>query len=66
MILASDASENTTDRIISLCKKSNIKYVIIGKKEELGNAVGKGLSSIISITDLSFSEAIVNIIDKIV
>lgn len=64
-ILSSDASENTKDKITSLCENNNVKYVIIGTKEELGNAVGKGLSSMICITNHSFSEVIINIIAKI-
>lgn len=65
VIVSSDASENTKDRILSLCDSHKVKYYIIGKKQELGYALGKNLSSIISITDSKFSEAIKDIIEKI-
>lgn len=64
VIVSSDASENTKDRILSLCDKHGIKYYVIGEKQELGYALGKSLSSIISITDIKFSEAIIDIIEK--
>lgn len=64
VIVSSDASENTKDRILSLCDKHNVKYYVIGEKQELGYALGKSLSSIISITDLKFSQVIKDIIEK--
>ncbi len=65
IIVSSDASENTKDRILSLCEKHKIKYYLIGDKQELGYALGKSLSSIISITDIKFAQVIENIIEKI-
>ena len=64
VIVSSDASENTKDRILSLCDKHKVKYYLIGEKQELGYALGKSLSSIISITDIKFSQAIIDIIEK--
>lgn len=65
IILSEDASDNTKDKIISLCDKHKIKYYIIGEKQKLGYALGKDLLSIISITDYKFAEAIIKIIDNI-
>lgn len=65
VILASNASDNTKDRIIPLCKKHNVEYYIFGEKEQLGYAVGKSLSSIISITDLKFSHVIKDLIENL-
>lgn len=65
VIVSSDASENTKDRILSLCNNHNVRYYVIGEKQELGYALGKSLSSIISITDSKFSEVIKDIIEKI-
>lgn len=62
VIIASNATENTKDRIIPLCEKNNVAYYILGEKEQLGYALGKSLSSMISITDLKFSEVISKII----
>lgn len=65
IILSEDASDNTKDKIISLCKNHKTKYYIIGEKQKLGYALGKDLLSIISVTDEKFAQAIVSIIDKI-
>lgn len=65
IILSQDASENTKDKIISLCEKHKIPYEIISEKQELGYAVGKNLSSILSVTDTKFAEVIANIIKDI-
>lgn len=64
IIISEDATDNTKEKIISLCKKNNVEYHIVGEKEELGHAVGKSLSSIISITDSKFSKVIADIINK--
>ncbi|KNF08861.1 ribosomal L7Ae/L30e/S12e/gadd45 family protein [Gottschalkia purinilytica] len=63
LLLASDASDNTKDKFISLCNRKKIKYVIIGKKHELGGSIGKDIAATISITDDSFTKAVLNIID---
>ena len=65
VILSEDASDNTKDRIISLCKNHDTRYYIIGEKKKIGYALGKDLLSIISVTDLKFANAIVDIIDRI-
>ncbi len=65
VILSVDASDNTKDKIITLCDFHKVKYYTVGNKQELGYSVGKNLSSIISITDLKFSEVIADIIEKI-
>lgn len=62
LILAEDSSENTQKSFLKLCEKNNIKYIIVGEKEKLGHSIGKNLTAIISIRDLNFSNAILNII----
>lgn len=64
LILAQDASDNTKDRFISLCKKKQIKYYIIGSKSEIGNAIGKSFTSTICIVDNRFSNTILDLIEK--
>lgn len=65
VILSEDASNNTKDRIISLCKNHKIKYYIIGEKQKLGYALGKDLLSIVSVTDFKFANALIDIIIKL-
>lgn len=66
LILASDASYNTKNKFIGLCDKKNVKYFEIGLREDLGTAIGKGLTSVISIRDEAFSKALVKIINEII
>lgn len=63
-IISEDASDNTKKKFFSLCKNKNVKYVLIGTKNELGNSIGKSLISTIAITDQKFSENLMLIIDK--
>lgn len=65
LIIAMDASNNTKVKFQSMCNQRKTKYIEIGEKEELGEAIGKGLSSVISINDEAFSKAILKIIDEI-
>jgi len=66
LIIALDASNNTKKKFYSLCKKEKVKFIEIGLKEELGIAIGKGLTSVISVNDEAFSKALVKIIDEII
>lgn len=66
LIIASNASLNTKEKFINLSNKNNVKYYEIGLKEELGSAIGKGLTSVISIRDEAFSKAIIKIIEEII
>jgi len=64
LILASDASDNTKDRFMSLCSKNNIRLIIFGYKAELGSAIGKGLTSIVAVVDDRFSNTLLGVISK--
>lgn len=66
LIMASDASYNTKSKFQGLCSKKNVKYFEMGLKEDLGMAIGKSLTSVISINDEAFSKALVIIIDEII
>ncbi|WIV10901.1 ribosomal L7Ae/L30e/S12e/Gadd45 family protein [Proteiniborus sp. MB09-C3] len=66
LIIASDASYNTKNKFLSLCDKKNTKYIEVGLKEELGVAIGKGLTSVISINDEAFAKALFKIVDEII
>ncbi|SDY84543.1 Ribosomal protein L7Ae [Proteiniborus ethanoligenes] len=66
LIIALDASDNTKNKFKALCNNKNITYVEIGSKAELGLAIGKGITSVISINDEAFSKALYKIIDEII
>lgn len=61
LIIAEDASENTKKRFINQCDKNNIKYIIKGEKDDLGNSIGKDLISTIAIVDENFVNPIINL-----
>jgi ribosomal protein L7Ae-like RNA K-turn-binding protein len=64
MILASDASDNTKDKFMSLCNKNNIKLITIGSKTDLGSAIGKSLTSTVVVVDDRFSSTLLDVISK--
>lgn len=55
LIIAEDASDNTTKRFADRCKYRDIPYEIFGMKEELGRAIGKAERSVIALQDEQFS-----------
>lgn len=65
VILAEDLSENTLDKMISQCKKYDVKHKIFGKSDELSHCVGTMGKGIFGITDNRFSKIIYEEIDRI-
>ncbi|EOD00622.1 L7Ae/L30e/S12e/Gadd45 family ribosomal protein [Caldisalinibacter kiritimatiensis] len=59
LIIAINASQNTKDKFMSLCKRYKIKYILFGDKELLGKSTGKESISIIAITDKQFTESLI-------
>lgn len=62
LIIASDASENTTNKFIKLSKRYGIKYIHFGDKSSLGSSIGKGLISSIAVCDDNFSKALLKLL----
>ncbi|RKD34477.1 L7Ae/L30e/S12e/Gadd45 family ribosomal protein [Thermohalobacter berrensis] len=62
LIIAKDASKNTKEKFIKLCNKYNVKYIEFGQKDSLGNAIGKGLISVIAICDNNFAATLEDIL----
>ena len=58
VIIAADASENTKKHFTDMCRYRSIPFMLCGTKEELGRCVGNGVTSILALTDPSFSEEI--------
>lgn len=59
IIIAEDASDNTKNKFIRLSKESNIPFVIFGKKQELGEKIGKPDRAILAINDINFVNGLI-------
>ncbi len=64
VLVTEDASDNTIRKIETALHGSNIPMIRFGKKEELGQILGKAFFSVIAITDQSFSERIKELIKQ--
>ncbi|KXG76925.1 putative ribosomal protein YlxQ [Fervidicola ferrireducens] len=58
VIISEDASFNTKDKFISICKSRGINCIIYGTSDVLGKSIGKEARKIIGITDKNFSKEI--------
>jgi ribosomal protein L7Ae-like RNA K-turn-binding protein len=58
VIIAGDASDNTCERLASLANNNNLPFLVYGKKEEIGKAVGKNPRASVCISDRNFAQAI--------
>jgi ribosomal protein L7Ae-like RNA K-turn-binding protein len=56
VIIASDASSNTSDKTLGLCGAKDVKTLRFGSKNELGNCLGREMFSVIALTDKRFSD----------
>ncbi len=60
VLIAADASDNTKDRFVSLCRGRHIAAYGYGTKEELGHSIGKAERSVLAVTDEGLAGAIQN------
>ncbi|MCG0275036.1 MAG: ribosomal L7Ae/L30e/S12e/Gadd45 family protein [Thermosediminibacteraceae bacterium] len=58
VIISEDASFNTKDRFLSICKSRGIHCIFFGNSEILGKSIGKEGRKVIGVTDKSFSKEI--------
>lgn len=65
IILAEDLSENTLEKMVSQCKKHNVKYKIFGDSDQLSKTTGNSGKGIFGITNSKFSKIICEEIDRI-
>ena len=63
VLLAEDLAENSVKKMLSLCKRNNVPYVVYGTKEVLSHRTGKDDSGIFGITDENLAKAIQDEID---
>lgn len=72
ILLAKDASSNTVDKFLKVCKdyldKGDSKEIVIysfSSMFELGNAIGKPSRAIVAITDEGFVGKLVQMLDQV-
>lgn len=58
VIVAESASDNTKKKFRNMCEYYQVPIYFFGKKEELGNAIGKEFRASLAILDDNFAEAI--------
>ena len=64
VIIATDASNNTTKHFTDMCNYRDIPLVTYGTREQLGRAIGKDLRSNMAVVDEGLAQAIVKAIDS--
>jgi len=60
VIVSTEASDGTKNRILQLCKHRRIDVLIIGTKEELGQCIGKSDRTVIAINDKRFKAMLID------
>ena len=58
VIIATDISENSIDKIREKCKFKKIPMIRFGTKDTLGHYIGKELRAVISVNDQNFAKSI--------
>ena len=58
LVILSEEASDATGRNLPFCKMRNINAIVIGTKQELGGAIGKGSRTLLAITDEAFKEVI--------
>ena len=58
ILIASDASANTTKNITDSCKFYDVPYVTVLTKELLGHAIGNEYNAVVSVNDEGFANGI--------
>ena len=64
VILAEDASDNVREKFENMCKFRDINIRVFGVKELLGKFTGKGICSVIVVTDTGFARRLIEMIDE--
>lgn len=65
VIISEDASHNTKEKFINLCKSKNVPYLILGYKEDIGKSIGKNDTAVVSITDVNLSDKLVTVAEEV-
>ncbi len=58
VIVAADASEGTMKKVTDKCAYYGVECIVFGTCESVGNAIGKGLTACVSVTDGNLASAL--------
>ncbi len=64
VILAEDASDNTTKLFTDKCSFYRVPVVRFGTKEELGRAIGKDLRSSVGVCSAGLADAVIKQLEE--
>ncbi|HEX3011488.1 MAG TPA: ribosomal L7Ae/L30e/S12e/Gadd45 family protein [Syntrophomonadaceae bacterium] len=60
LIMSCDIAENTRESLLTICRKQQVPWVILGSKHELGISVGKAYRVALTVNDRGLADAILN------
>jgi len=64
LIVAQDATDNTKDKLISLCNSKKVPFIIWGNKQKLGLSIGKPSRSVLAVKDENMSKVVQSMLEK--
>lgn len=64
VIVAEDASDNTSKKFYNMCKYRDIELRVFGKKTLIGKFTGKDVRSVVAIIDRGFAKRLLEMIDS--
>ncbi|HEY8346323.1 MAG TPA: ribosomal L7Ae/L30e/S12e/Gadd45 family protein [Symbiobacteriaceae bacterium] len=64
LIVAEDASQRTRERLVELAAAASVPCYVVGTREELGRALGKGHRAAVAITSAPFANGITGILTR--
>lgn len=64
VLLATDASKNTSKKIQDKCAFYNVEYHLFGDRYQLGHAIGKESRVVIAITDSGFAKKMSSLLNE--
>lgn len=64
VILATDASKNTSKKVQDKCTFYNVEYHLFGDRYQLGHAIGKESRVVIAIIDSGFAKKMSSLLNE--
>lgn len=64
VLLASDASNNTSKKITDKCQYYNVEFHVFGDRYDLGHATGKEARVALAITDSGFAKKMSSLLNE--
>lgn len=58
VILAEDASERTTKKMVQLCEETETQWIVTGTKETLSHAIGLVNKAVLGLTDPNMAKQV--------